>query len=288
MSATPIKAGRRVLGELGINAVTPSKAAKSLSAAKWTPPGGKGLLVAPSPVSSRKRSFDQLDDVPSKPAARLEAGVHVDEDVDMQASVKRKTSSEDGVDETPPFDRSTSVIERSDSAEDDQLTPRPADSPLPGEEAVSDAPQGSQFKIHAETLQLRLRVAMFKVQTDQVAVPLGDLKLLRRSETTVKDNVADAASPRQEPGRRLLPPLSLAPAPRRAPTDNLPSSPPDSAGRDVAFATPLLPRDRKPTVQLSSPPDSEAGEETTAEINLTSSVVKGRAATGLLELMRMG
>ena len=55
-----------------------------------------------------------------------------------------------------------------------------------------------------------------------------------------------------------------------------------------AFATPRLPRDRvnHQPAQLSSPPDSQGGEDLLPEVNLTSSIVRGRAATGLLELKR--
>lgn len=162
---------------------------------------------------------------------------------------------------------------------------------------------------HAETLRLRLRVAMFKVQTNQTSIPMSRLQISpkntsNRSSATLgpQGGVVDQHS-NQAALPRLLPAPILRPTAYSArhitQTQNS-SSPPDSVDdspkpemREEVFRTPALPRQKKlaSPLQLSSPPGSQAhlGERLEdEEDNLTSSVVKGRAANGLLGLMRLG
>ena len=63
--------------------------------------------------------------------------------------------------------------------------------------------------------------------------------------------------------------------------------------QEEVFRTPALPRHKRlaSPLQMSSPPDSEAlegGRREDEDDSVTSSVVKGRAANGLLGLMRLG
>ena len=102
---------------------------------------------------------------------------------------------------------------------------------------------------------------------------------------------------------RLLPAPILRPtaySARRITHTQVPSSPSDPVEdipkpvmQDDVFRTPALPRQKRlaSALQLSSPPDGQAlrgGRLEDEEDNLTSSVVKGRAANDLLGLMRMG
>ncbi|KAL8728528.1 MAG: hypothetical protein Q9166_005350 [cf. Caloplaca sp. 2 TL-2023] len=139
----------------------------------------------------------------------------------------------------------------------------------------------------AETLRLRLRVALFKVQTDQTYIPVSQLRIPSPSPGSTK----------VQP-RRLLPAPVLKPSVRFTQISQQPhmlSSPPvtragspnKAPGPDV-FRTPSLPLSRvQQYQQLSSPPDSQDGGSKGMEAedsNLSSSAVKGHAAISLLDL----
>jgi hypothetical protein len=160
----------------------------------------------------------------------------------------------------------------------------------------------------AEKLRFGLRLARYKVETNQIHIPFHDLNLAIPFRQDIKKNKDGSrmllSSPPllESPCTTTSHPRGLLSAPGLVPTayltcpagnDFIPSSPPDSAGparreedrgEEHQFATPLAPRTKAPA-QLSSPPDSQSrGAE-----KLTSSVVKGRAAaSGLLELMHTG
>jgi len=142
---------------------------------------------------------------------------------------------------------------------------------------------------HAEILRLRLRLAHFKVRTNQIHIPLAQLRI-STSESP--------HSPERQPSLpKLLPAPVLRPTAYSARTvtqSQIPSSPPSSpesnpekVAREEVFRTPALPRHSTALRQINSPPDSQEGEsrETyTEEDNLTSSAVRGKAAIGLLGL----
>ncbi|SLM35147.1 hypothetical protein LPUS_04230 [Lasallia pustulata] len=170
-------------------------------------------------------------------------------------------------------------------------------------------PTRSAARLHAETLRLRLRVAMFKVQTNQTSIPMSRLQISPgstggRSSATVgpQGNVAEQRS-NQAALPRLLPAPVLRPtaySARHITQTRVPSSPPNSPEvspkavvQEEVFRTPALPRHKRlaSPLQMSSPPDSEAlegGRREDEDDSVTSSVVKGRAANGLLGLMRLG
>lgn len=149
-------------------------------------------------------------------------------------------------------------------------------------------------------LRLRLRVAMYKVRTNQVEVPFSELHVERESpqsatRTAVEEAVAQLRREAQEvAARQSRPPVpKLQSAPVLQPTayssrmikyeTNLPSSPPASLADDkwalaTAVATPL--RDVR---KVSSPLSSTQRLQPPFE-ELTSSAVKGRVAEGLLGL----
>ncbi|KAF2139700.1 uncharacterized protein K452DRAFT_289689 [Aplosporella prunicola CBS 121167] len=125
--------------------------------------------------------------------------------------------------------------------------------------------------------------------TTQPSAPAQPLPSITVSPTKVSD------------GSKLLPAPLLRPTPysaRHITEPYMPSSPPTSVGIE-SNATPRAvqnphdfetPVNRRGFGQLSSPPGSEeqGGRQRahTDSDSLTSSVVKGRAASGLLELMR--
>ncbi|KAK3726111.1 hypothetical protein LTR37_000259 [Vermiconidia calcicola] len=158
---------------------------------------------------------------------------------------------------------------------------------------------------NAEMLKLRLRVAMYKIRTDQIDVPFAEIEHCVPSSskprsTTVEEAVAQLRREAQEVNARPKSIPKLMPAPVLRPTayssrmiyenERLPSSPPVSrpSGRlptsPDSNATP-----RREVPQLSSPP-STGGERFARpdEQDLTSSVVKGRVAEGLLGLRHAG
>ena len=149
---------------------------------------------------------------------------------------------------------------------------------------------------HAETLRLRLRLAHFKVQTNQTNLPLSQLQISRNvaspSQVSVLQRDEQQSLPTLLPAPVLLPTAFSARMIAR-PQDL--SSPPHSPDCDTqrsspeVFRTPALPRQKATTDlrQLSSPPGSAERmpqKHYEDEDSLTSSAVRGNAAIGLLGL----
>lgn len=142
---------------------------------------------------------------------------------------------------------------------------------------------------HAETLSLRLRLAHFKIRTNQIHIPLAQLRI---------STIDGPESPEHQPSLpKLLPAPVLQPTSYSARTvtqPQMPSSPPSSPESDMGkttgaevFRTPALPRHSTALVQIGSPPYSPDGgprETHPEEDSLTSSAVRGKAAIGLLGL----
>ena len=157
---------------------------------------------------------------------------------------------------------------------------------------------------------MRLQVAMYKVKTDQTRVPLAQLSL--PTANTAANHVGPPSVPLEDPQSQPIPPnavtvterhtpLTFPPIPVLRPTaystrfiteeSYLPSSPPVGAPPrlgspihvDRDLNTPIAAR-RGMASESASPIKRVEGDEE----NLTSSVVKGRAASGLLELMYGG
>ncbi|OCL10242.1 hypothetical protein AOQ84DRAFT_353638 [Glonium stellatum] len=182
------------------------------------------------------------------------------------------------------------------------------------------------IKSQAETLRLRLRVALYKVRTNQTNIPLSELALPAESPEPELPTLASTSRPpvpsitisstspaatRTAPTTTTTAVPKLLPAPILRPTayssrhitePYLPSSPPASASPESTDTTPLATpiAQTRPIEQLSSPPESEERGASCAQqrrrgellvdddADLASSVVTGRAASGLLELMRAG
>ncbi|KXT03579.1 hypothetical protein AC578_9995 [Pseudocercospora eumusae] len=134
---------------------------------------------------------------------------------------------------------------------------------------------------YAELLKLRLRVAMYKVKTNQVDTPFEDLQVETNSKQGITSNEIEeeVASLRREAQAKMgqLPVPRLLPAPVLLPTayssrmiyDAAPmASSPPAAHHHTHF--PLIHTPRRGSVQ--------------SEKELTSSIIKGRVAEGLLGL----
>ena len=149
---------------------------------------------------------------------------------------------------------------------------------------------------NVELLKLRLRVAIYKVRTNQIDVPFADLRIPQsaKSQTAqaVEDAVAQLRREAQEANARQLEAIpKLLPAPILKPTayssrmiydTNLPSSPPVSVSPEKLPEGPM---------DVSTPQRESAQRGTPSmdrlrrlEPELTSSAVKGRVAEGLLGL----
>ncbi|KAL8709188.1 MAG: hypothetical protein Q9220_006068 [cf. Caloplaca sp. 1 TL-2023] len=145
---------------------------------------------------------------------------------------------------------------------------------------------------HAETLRLRLRFALYKVQTNQIHVPLSQLRFpsQRSHESRIPSTPSSASEGSSKP--RLLPAAVLEPSQRpnrnarqTQITSSSPASDEDSPPKVEANAVPR-PRIRL-SQQISSPPDSHNGEQGPSQAEdraLNSSAVKGHAAISLLDL----
>lgn len=145
-------------------------------------------------------------------------------------------------------------------------------------------------------LRLRLRVAMFKVQTNQTNLPMSRLRISPNSPPSQSQN-SGTSPERTNSLPRLLPAPELRPtaySARMIPQAHPPSSPPSSRKsspdgnvQEEIFRKPALPKDRTQPVDLhlSSPPDSDwADREGEAVDPLTSSAVRGSVARSLLGL----
>ncbi|KAF2101370.1 hypothetical protein NA57DRAFT_53342 [Rhizodiscina lignyota] len=176
----------------------------------------------------------------------------------------------------------------------------------------------TNLKSQVELLRLRLRVAMYKVRTNQTDVPLSHLKVVDNKPSDPTGETIPPAEPNNSAALSVKPvsipsakrveqsksrSLGLLPAPILRPTAyssrfinsrvaDITSSPPSGSAsprKDLSVREHSL-----PTTRVSSPVKARAHVtpmasrviEVGSEENLTSSVVKGRAASGLLELMR--
>lgn len=122
---------------------------------------------------------------------------------------------------------------------------------------------------------------MYKVRTNQTDVPLSQLQLRRvpsprpsllnlRARPNIQDSCLSDLP---------LPQVKLPQSDGQVDVTDMPSSPPPTPKVDaMELGTPRLPRNRE---QYLNPGESP-------EKRLTSSVVKGRAADGLLSLMGRG
>ena len=147
----------------------------------------------------------------------------------------------------------------------------------------------------AQLLRLRLRVAMYKVRTNQINIPFDDLHVQDSAAEAAKRAASLAVEAAVAELRReamskqaLPPPLQETSFPKLLPAPVL--FKPTAYGsrmiyaRTVASSPPRVATPAGRIDQLSSPPDSPERDLRLDEVELTSSVVKGRVAEGLLGL----
>jgi hypothetical protein len=128
---------------------------------------------------------------------------------------------------------------------------------------------------NAEALRVRLSFAMYKVRTHQINLPMSKLALPPRSQSTSHSHLDTRPSISEclRLDKHALPDLM----PYRAGAEkHVMSSPPPTpmGGARGEMETPRLPRSRNGYLRVEESPEKR----------LTSSVVKGRAAEGLLGL----
>ncbi|KAL8872888.1 MAG: hypothetical protein Q9174_001560 [Haloplaca sp. 1 TL-2023] len=153
-------------------------------------------------------------------------------------------------------------------------------------------------KKHAEILRLRLRLALFKVQTDQTNIPLSQLRIPNATRQRDPVSAEIAPVPSKSPVRTLLPAPILKPTAssmRKNERRHFLSSPPSSGGsspaesskHDTSQESAIRHREVNASQQLSSPPASQDGHGLKApreDVSLSSSAVKGHLAASLLDL----
>lgn len=157
----------------------------------------------------------------------------------------------------------------------------------------------------AEALRLRLKMAMYKIKTNQTQVPLDALEVVPHAAHCSLSTILGAQPPQshstslnqsQHHEEANNATTKLLPAPILRPTayssrkiEYIRSSPPGSpekVSESDSLATPIATRRVQQLLNMHSAtisPEKECGE---SREDLTSSVVKGRAASSLLELMR--
>ncbi|KAF4625360.1 hypothetical protein G7Y89_g12804 [Cudoniella acicularis] len=335
---------RRVLGDLDVNTTTAGSPAKSRKVGEGASPylqisfekrkysseearmgsGKRGRNLAEADQGSPKRVKRDISiehstrrgDGLSK-SAQSNAGRS-----NVNSPLREEDASDFGVNHDYPSSPSMSPASSFTSSQaalnDSQHTvlTEPDDVALPAPAIPLSVPialtKKEEARKKAAKLRLRLRLANYKVRTNQINIPMDQLQIRSCS-----------SSPLSRPTRRVpfstpetpecQTPLPIAPQTKipsislqkpsaeknRAPITTIPSSPPsaysekgssappspcslsreDEEPRD-GFATPLLPRQRE---GLLNPPNLGSASLSS---DLTSSVVKGRAADGLLSLMR--
>ncbi|RDL40554.1 uncharacterized protein BP5553_00533 [Venustampulla echinocandica] len=344
---------RRVLGDLSLNTPMKARADPRSNTDNLVKPHKMGDRVSPfralseehaakkvTEIGGEKRPLDKAarEAHESPKRARREAGdgywvrVEEGESVLERSKVVRKRYAQcDGADDHSPSSRQTSPGSSSNSSqaalddsqhtiltEPDDVVPAAAINLNPTSNTVTSNNSQSltrdQIRQKAKAGMLRLRLAGYKVRTNQIHVPMAQLQIHSSSHPAF----ASFASSYAAPSNRHH--LQIVSTPPRGPiihlrepsspkieeqTTRIPSSPPnaynnfpeDSVKRaptppqeeqgvnntlDHGLATPLLPRQSEGLLSLPG-----LGSQTldTHGNELMSSVVKGRAADGLLSLM---
>ncbi|KAH7418174.1 hypothetical protein BKA64DRAFT_653747 [Cadophora sp. MPI-SDFR-AT-0126] len=214
---------------------------------------------------------------------------------------------------TSPSSPASSVTSQDNSGMNDSQNTTitiPDDSPLPPRRSPLTR---EELRQKAREIKLRLSLASYKVRTNQIDIPISRLEIrsstassrippLPRNTTLssqIHHHVSRPSTASQVPDINLQRPSAEMKRPQLV---TMPSSPPSyhSAPRSIdrlasptkvannttreGFATPLLSAQRQGVLNPPSLGGSPSWEDRGSE--LTSSVVKGRAADGLLSLMR--
>ncbi|KAL8703390.1 MAG: hypothetical protein Q9201_003419 [Fulgogasparrea decipioides] len=278
---------RRVLQDLPVNTFGTPKAIHL--------PHPNGLKL--------KRPFQEVEDSASPPAS---SRPRLSDDAESKPSQICSKPALEPLRTTASGEREDDVVRESTQDTSNDVGSSFVDSDMEGDTMGTQQTAATELSqhtrpptlSHAETLRLRLRLALFKVQTDQTNIPLSQLRV--PSHEPANHHGSAGASPpcNLRPTPTLLPAPILKPTAysiRRVEQSQMLSSPPCSGVCSPAkdstpetFRTSALPRQRARSLQqLSSPPNSHDGEleEMKAEErHLSSSAIKGHAAASLLDL----
>lgn len=124
-------------------------------------------------------------------------------------------------------------------------------------------------------MRLRLRLAAYKVHSNQIDIPISQLKIKTAPPSPKLPTLPTSSR------RTPLPSIPSIQLPSTHLESDIPSSPPQESTEKEVLSTPLLQRQRE---RLLNPP--ALGSPMWKERELTSSAVKGKAADSLLSLMR--
>ncbi|KAJ9637285.1 hypothetical protein H2199_007572 [Coniosporium tulheliwenetii] len=215
-SKTPSKSPtRRVLGDLTPNArTTPAKSkgaeyAKSQTAGVASPlkenvafgkmatAGAKLSPQAWSTVNPRKRTIQEVDGaVVREGADGRVVRRSINEHGAGRAMVYQHAASVQASQRRPGLERleSTQSTIASKASFSSLIEYDPAVSPPHSQRASSSPPavvETAAAKSQADTLRLRLRIAMYKVRTNQTAVPLSRLRVTRQSPPAARQGASN-------------------------------------------------------------------------------------------------
>ncbi|KAK0125157.1 hypothetical protein ONS96_009020 [Cadophora gregata f. sp. sojae] len=272
-----------------------------------------------TPVLGAKRKSYSQDDTTSYGAAKRHketAGMEEDAGTYMQAQLFSSDVHEGFLGHsydlaTAPSSPTSSFTSQDNSGLNDSQNTTvtiPDEIPLPPRHSPLTR---EELRQKAREIKLRLSLASYKVRTNQIEIPISRLEI--RSSTTASrtspfppiatlssqiQQLSRPSNAPQVPDIKLQTPYTEKNLPQPV---TIPSSPPSCIltpgnGKRVAsptkivvdvtregFATPLLPRQRQGVLNPPSLCGSPSWEDRGSD--LTSSVVKGRAADGLLSLM---
>ena len=176
-----------------------------------------------------------------------------------------------------------------------QLSKSASTHSTPTYSSLSNIPP-AELRQRAQSMVLRLRLANYKVETNQIDVPISKLVVIAPPKLPTLPGYSGSFTcpkPRtRTPLPTTVPDIKLR-RPSSEPNTRIPSSPPsqdqgndedETASPRKPFVTPLLPRRRD---GLSSMPgNASPTRKDPSGRDLTSSVVKKTAADSLLDLMR--
>ncbi|KAI4268978.1 MAG: hypothetical protein L6R38_007651 [Xanthoria sp. 2 TBL-2021] len=284
---------------------TPRRILQDLPVNAFGTPGASNLPT--SSTSSLKRQIHEVED-PNLPPSPLRSRLS-----DHTPSLGLKPTRETGPEtashtalRTKPHEDGDEMVEGSTQDSSKGTRSESVYSDMEGDTidtqqtaaTETSLPTGLSTLSRAETLRLRLRVALFKVQTDQTNIPVSQLRLPKSCLPELNSSAHPSSRRANVQPPRLLPAPILKPTVRpnglpqfsqilSSPPVTRAGSPAKASDGDI-FRTPSLPQSKvQVSQQLSSPPNSQNGDlkETDMEdSHLSSSAVKGDAAISLLGL----
>lgn len=167
--------------------------------------------------------------------------------------------------------------------------------PVPTRSSSLSAIPPAELRKRAQSMALRLRLANYKVETNQIDIPISKLEVISSPRLPALPQYSGSFTCPKPRTRTPLPttvPDIQVRRPSSEPNPRIPSSPPsqveehneESMSPTKPFVTPLLPRRRDGLSNM--PGNASPTRKDPSGRDLTSSVVKKTAADSLLDLMR--